>query len=310
MPKINYSYTFDEEFDRIYDCFTNAQINKDMAFSNLVSNLEFSKGERFDEENSEFSFIWKNYYSVKMIVQNVTKSHNFRTYMNKSIYIDKLPIQITIIYNYYWDTIEQKTILVLDLIYQDDFFKELIATDVNELDLSKACKNVENYLDGIIRGLEINNSFLLNCPIEELWKTISNLEVFFTISGKKLIPIFKDKEANLNSILEFYDSNDKELKPTILTKLIVDILFVSSNYIKLSIVTLKKLYFANHRITFIIKKLDNKKCMFTSKVRILEPCDHKLYLSIVRFWKKIMQTYYNNFESKQKKRSKKNLKIQ
>ena len=50
--------------------------------------------------------------------------------------------------------------------------------------------------------------------------------------------------------------------------------------------------------------------MFTSKVRILEPCDHKLYLSIVRFWKKIMQTYYNNFESKPKKRSKKNLKIQ
>ena len=135
-----------------------------------------------------------HYYEIKMIVLNPKNFDNFRTYTNKVLSIDKISLQLSIIYNYYWDTIEQKTILVLDLIYQDEFFKELIATDVNELDLSKACKNVENYLDGIIRGLEINNSFLLNCPIEELWKTISNLEVFFTISRKKLIPIFKDKE--------------------------------------------------------------------------------------------------------------------
>ena len=120
----------------------------------------------------------------------------------------------------------------------------------------------------------------------------------FSISGKKLIPIFKDKQANLDSILEFIDSNDKKSKSTILTQLIVDNLYVSSSYIKLSLVSLKKLYFANHKITFIINKIETNKSIFIIKVRVLEPCEHKLYLSIIKFWNKIICKYYNHFASK------------
>ena len=302
MPKINYSYTFDEEFDRIYDCFTNAQINKDMAFSNLVSNLEFSKGERFDEENSEFSLTWKNYYNIKIIVEKTKKDKIFRTYTNRTLSIDKIPLNLELIFNFYWNTVEQKTLFVLVLEYQDEFFDELIKEEINQSDIVKICKNIEEYINSIIQGLDINISYLLNAPFEEIWKTISNPEIFFTISGKKLIPIFKEKEVNLNSILEFFDSNDKKLEPTILTQMAVDNLFVTSSYILLSIVTIKRLYIANHRITFIIKKIDNKKCMFISKVKLLEPTDHKKYLTVCRFWKKVMTTFYNYFESKKKEK--------
>ena len=298
MPTIKYSYIFNEELDRIYNCFVNAQLNSGIVFNNLVSNLKFIEGERFDEMNSIFSFIWKNYYEMKMIVENVNIFENNRTYTNRSIYIDKISLDISLVYKFYWDTIEKKTIFILDLEYKEDFFGDLIKTDFNQKDVLKICQNVENYLANITRGLEIRNSFLLNSPIEDIWATISNPTIFFTISGKKLIPIFKDQEVNMDSILEFYDSNDKQKTP--ITKMVVDTLFLTPNYIKLSFITAKKIYMLSHRITFIINKLDTKKTMFITSIKILEPCEHKRYLAVVNFWKKLMGNYYNYYESKRK----------
>ena len=249
MPKIKFSYIFDEEMDRVYNCFSNIQLNQDIAFKNFATNIKFIKGERFDEENSEFSFVWKNYYNLKMIVQNHINKENFRTYTHKSLSIDKVIIDISLIYYYYWDTSEQKTIFILDLEYKDEFFGDLIKSEVKQSDIAKACENVEKYINGISKGLEFSNSFLLKVSIDELWKTISNPAIFFSISGKKLIPIFKDKQANLDSILEFVDSNDKKSESTILTQLIVDNLLVTSSYVILSLISLK------NDILQIIKKL-------------------------------------------------------
>ena len=144
-----------------------------------------------------------------MIVQNHINKENCRAFTHKSLFIDKVNIEISLIYYFYWDTLGQKTIFILDLEYKDEFFGDLIKSEVKQSDITKACEHVEKYINGISQGLEFSNSFLLNVPIEELWKTISNPAIFFTISGKKLIPIFKDKQVNLDSILEFIDSNDK-----------------------------------------------------------------------------------------------------
>lgn len=301
MPNIKLSYIFDEEIDRVYECFTDVQLNLGIAYRDFTTNLQFIKGERFDEENSEFTFIWKNYYKIKMIVENVKIFNNYRTYTHTALIIDKISLKLSIIYNFYWDSVERKTVFILDLKFQDEFFRDLIKSDFTQSDIIKICQNVENYINSIILGLDINNSFLLNVPIEKLWKTISNPEIFFTISGKKLIPIFKDKEVYLDSILEFYDSNDKQENPTIIAKMIVDTLFATSNYIKVSFVSIKRLVIACHRITFIIKKVETNKSMFMTSIKLLEPCEHKIYLSVQKFWKKIMQNFYNHFESKQKK---------
>ena len=301
MPIIKFSYVFDEEIDRVYDCFTDTQLNNGIAFQNFVTKFKFIKGEKLTEENAEFSFIWKNYYEIKMIVQNVKNFNTFRAYTNKALYIDKITLQISITFNYYWDTVEQKTLLIIDADYQDEFFGDLIKSDFNQKDVLTICQNVETYINSIIQGLDINNSFLINSPIEDLWKTISNPEIFFTISGKKLIPIFKEKEVNLNSILEFYDTNDKQVSPTILTQMAVDTLYITSNYIKLSFVTIKRLKIASHRITFVIKKVEKNKTMFITIVKLLEPCPHKIYLSVKKFWKKIMVNYHNYFDPKSKK---------
>ena len=179
MTKIKFSHIFDEEMDRVYESFSNAQLNRDVAFSDFATNIKFIKGDRFDEENSEFSFVWKNYYNIKMIVQNHINKENYRTYTHKSLFIDKVVIEISLIYYYYWDTLDQKTVFILDLEYKDEFFGDLIKSEVKQSDIAKACENVEKYINSISQGLEFSNSFLLKAPIEELWKTISNPAIFF-----------------------------------------------------------------------------------------------------------------------------------
>ena len=305
MTKIKYIYIFDEEIDRVYDCFTNIQLNSGISYLNFIYDLKFIKGERFDEENSIYSCKWKNYYNVKMIAENIKAEPNFRTYTNKSLYIDKIPIQLSLIYNFYYDTIEQKTLFILYLEYDDDFFGELIKSEISQLDIIKICENIKKYLFSITLGLNFVNSFQINFPIEELWKTISNLEIFFSFVGKKITPIFKDKEVNLDSIIYFYDSSDKETNKSLSHQLIVNSLFITENYIKLSLITLNKLKYVNQKITFIIKRLETKKCMFIAKVRILEPCEHKLFLTIKKIWDNLMTNYYHSFELKKKKKKSK-----
>lgn len=84
------------------------------------------KGERFDDENVELSFCWKNYYNIKMILEKVIKHELYKSFIFLSTYIDKLPIQITMIFEYYWNSIDEKTIYILEIGYQDEFFTELI----------------------------------------------------------------------------------------------------------------------------------------------------------------------------------------
>ena len=80
MPKISFSYIFDDEIERVFECFRNPQLNMGVAYNNLVSNLKFHKGENFDEENSEFSFFWKKYYDIKMVVENVINYPHYKTF--------------------------------------------------------------------------------------------------------------------------------------------------------------------------------------------------------------------------------------
>ena len=90
MPKIKYSYIFNDYFHRVFECFV--EVNNSINLKNLVSNVKFLKGESFNEENAEYSFCWKDYYQFKMIVDKVVNQPFYRTLIHKSTYIDKVSI--------------------------------------------------------------------------------------------------------------------------------------------------------------------------------------------------------------------------
>ena len=111
MPKLRYSNIFNDYYERIYRCFFDPNFNI-INEDSLLSNLKFHKGNSLDEENAEFSFCWKNYYNIHIVVEKVYRKPNFAIITHKSINIDKLPFQISLIFNLYWDSINENAVYI------------------------------------------------------------------------------------------------------------------------------------------------------------------------------------------------------
>lgn len=301
MFKINFSYIFDEEIDRVYDCFTDMRINTGITFKDLISKLNFSKGERFDEENSEYTAIWKNYYEIKMVVENVKKDPFFRTYTNRALYIDKIPTKIILIYSFYWNSIDEKTIFIMEFGYEDEFFGDLFKNEFNIKDKIKICSNVEKYLNSIVKGLENSNSVFINSSFENIWKNISKPKSLFNILFKDIITICNDEQINLDSEIILYANISNSANPIPLIKLKVDGINISSKYCKISFISCQKLSLPSQKISISIQMLDKHKTFFTVNIKILECITHEALVNIRKLWKKKIAEFVNFFESKNKK---------
>ena len=298
MFKIKFSYIFDEELERVYECFTDMRINTGIAFKDLISHLKFDKGERFDTENSEFTAIWKNYYELKMVVENVKKEPFFRTYTNRTLAIDKIPTEISLIYSFYWNSVEQKTIFILEFVYNDDFFRDLFKNEFSLADKVNIITNVENYLNSVVKGLDNCNSTVINCSFENIWKLISNPKILFNILFKDFIVICKDEQISLDTKLLIYANISNSINPTPLIKLASDGVMISPKYCKLSFISCQKLSLPLQKIIITIKYLDKDKTFSSINIKILECIPHNILVNISKLWKKKIVEFANFFESK------------
>ena len=299
MPSIKFSYIFDEEIDRVFECFKNAQLNMDVAYNNFVSNLKFHKGENFDEENSEFSFFWKKYYDIKMMIENVINLPHYKSFTNKSISIDKICLQISIIFQFFQDSVNNKTIFLYEVKYEDEFFADLIKNEIKNEDVKQICLNVEKYLNNIVKGLEINNSILINQSFETLWNIISSPKNFFNITNNELVILTQDDDITLNSITTIYEKVENKLNPII--KLRTDSIYITNDYGKVTYASMEKLVIPSQKMIFSLKKLDNDKSFFTLNIKLTEPTKHQVFLSLKKLWKKKINIFHNYFESLKKK---------
>ena len=280
MFKIKFSYIFDEEIDRVYECFTDMRINGGIAFKDVISKLKFSKGERFDAENSEYTAIWKNYYEIKMVVENVKKDQFFRTYTNRTLYIDKIPTKIALIYNFYWNSIDEKTIFIMEFAYEDEFFGDLFKNEFNMQDKIKICSNVEKYLNSIVKGLENSSSTIVNSSFDNIWKNISNPKSLFNILFKEFITICNDEQISLDTEILIYAKSSNSENPIPLIKLKVEGIMISSKFCKISFITCQKLSLPNQKLTMSIQMLDKHKTFFTVNIKILECIAHDALVNI------------------------------
>ena len=300
MPSIKFSYIFDEEIERVFDCFTNAQLNVGVVFENFVSNLKFLKGENFDEENCEFSFFWKKYYDIKMITENVINLPDYKTFTIKSTSIDKICLQIAIIFQFFQDSVDNKTIFLYEVKYEDEFFADLIKSEIKNEDVNQICINVEKYLNSIIKGLDIYNSILINQPFEIVWNIISSPKNFFNVTNKDLLVKMQEDNIIMNSISTLFEkTEDNKLNPII--KLRTDSIYITNDYGKVILMTIQNLVLPNQKMIFSLKKLDDDKSFFTLDIKLIEPVKHQVYLSLKKLWKKRINVFFNYFESLKKK---------
>ena len=300
--KIHFSYIFDEELERVYECFTDVRINNEIVFKGLISKLKLLKGEKFDEEKSEFTAIWKDYYELKMVVENVKNDQSFKTYTYRALYIDKIPTEISLVFSFYWNSIDENTIFILDFYYKDEFFGDLFKTEFNVSDKQQICINIENYLTSIIKGLKIFNSVVIKSNFENIWKNISSPKSLFNLLFKDFIIFCKDEEISLNSEIIIFSKMSNSSQPIPLIKFKADSIIISSKFCKLSFISSQKLSIPNQRLTISIKFLDKNKTLFEVNIKLLEFTTHEAVVSLRKLWKKMLIDFINFFESKNKKK--------
>ena len=296
MTKIKYSHIFNDDLKRVYEGFKQVS-DKIIAESNqLISNVKFHKGSNFDEINAEFSLCWKNYYHMELVVDNAIRTPYFRSIIQRTTSIDKLPIQITFNFNFYWDSINEKTIFIIELEYQDDFFTDLIKSEFSDEDKMNLFNNIESYLSTSLKGLDNEFSCVLNAPMDQIRKYILFPKLYFQIISKEKIFVINEKEIAIDRRYEIFSKDENSSENVLLTEIIIENLIITEKFIKVGYTTYKKVSFPDIKFIIIFKELANKTVLYTSIVKPNEPIGIDANRMTIKFWKRRMHDFYKFFE--------------
>ena len=296
MTKIKYSHIFNDDLKRVYEGFKQVS-GKIMPESNqLISNVKFHKGSNFDEINAEFSLCWKNYYHIELVVDNAIRTPYFRSIIQRTTSIDKLPIQITFNFNFYWDSINEKTIFIIELEYQDDFFTDLIKREFSDEDKMNLFNNIESYLSTSLKGLDNEFSCVLNAPMDQIRKYILFPKLYFQIISKEKIFVINEQEIAIDKRYEIFSKDENSSENVLLTEIIIENLIITEKFIKVGYTTYKKVSFPDIKFIIIFKELANKTVLYTTIVKPNEPVGIDANRMTIKFWKRRMHDFYKFFE--------------
>ncbi len=103
----------------------------------------------------------------------------------------------------------------------------------------------------------------------------------------------------MNPISTIYEKVENKLNPII--KLRTESIYITTNYGKVTLISIEKLVIPSQKMIFSLIKLDNDKSFFTLNIKLTEPVKHQVYLSLKKLWKKKINIFFNHFESLKKK---------
>ena len=267
--KIYFSYCFDDELDRVYECFKNFYLYTEMTLSSLLTNAKKIKGDSFDEEGAIMEIIVKNNFYFRVTVKNVSSSPLYKYFKHKLTYLDKNQMETYVKVKFYWDSCEKKTFIFYEYDFNDKLFSLLkdLMTDKNFNDV---CDNIKEYLKKNFNGLEISKGIFINASLQKVWNYINNWnninEIF--INKINFTSEIKGNIERLDSIINFYKLDKKYL----VSSLILRKLFMSENKIELFYENLnKKLLLPNLYIEFCLTKISEETCFLDI---LISPNEH------------------------------------
>ena len=100
--KISFSFCFEDELERVYECFTDFYLYSEIALPSILTKVKKIKGDSLDEEGAMMEMLIKNTF-FKMIVQNVNSSPLFKSYNHKLIPLEKSNLEIQTQFKFYWN---------------------------------------------------------------------------------------------------------------------------------------------------------------------------------------------------------------
>jgi len=234
--KISFSFCFEDELERVYECFTNFYLYSEIALPSILTKVKKIKGDSLDEEGAMMEMLIKNTF-FKMIVQNVNSSPLFKSYNHKLIPLEKSNLEIQTQFKFYWNSCEKKTIFFYEYYYNDElfsFYNDLI----NDKDKNILCYKIVEFLKKNLNGLEISKGIYINSSIQKVWNYINNWKNINGILLKKikLLSELKGNFEQLNSKINILKSD----KNFLITSLNLKKIYISENKIELFFINSEK----------------------------------------------------------------------
>ncbi len=258
--KILFSYCFDDELERVYNCFKNFYIYTEITLSSILTKAKKIKGEFFDEEGAIMELILKNNYPIIVIVKNIHSSPLYHSFKHKLTYHEKNQMETYLECKFYWDSCEKKTIFFYEYYFNDELFSPF-KNIMNENEFYTMCNNVQEYLKNNYEGLEISKGIFIHASIKKVWNFFNHWKNINEIILKKmkLISELKGNFETLNSIVNIYKADNNYLIASLKLKQIS----FSGNEKKLIFNNCdKNISMPNLSIEFCLNKTSEDTCFF------------------------------------------------
>ncbi len=293
--KISFSYIFDDEMERVCKCFSNFYLLTEITFSTFISNAKLIQGENLDEEGTIMEFSFKNYYEIKMKVENVKNRPLYKSYIHKAISINKISLNFSIIFQFYYNSCEKKTVFFYDFLFDDDFFEPLIKDEVTKEEKEQMCNNVVQYLR-TNKDINLTKGSLINDSIDNVWNFIkSGKNINENILNKiKFKTEFNGNFESLDTFINVYATDKNSFNNnTLIACLFVNKIFMNEDKIEVVLKCSKSnMLLPNLAVIFSLYKTAENKCFLNL---LIYPYEHlsadtcnlfskclKKYLSIIK----------------------------
>jgi hypothetical protein len=183
QPKalVLFTYVFNEDIARVYECYTNAHLMIEVTLNGFIDNFIIKEMYTMDQEGLTYSYRWKKQYTITMKTSNQIHNHSYRSFTHTAINVKELENcpQFEFKYHFHWNSCEQTTFFLFEASCEDAQILCEIEQQFTPEEKISICKRIDVFLRNSIKNLYQYESIIINKPLTDIWKYISENNFVF-----------------------------------------------------------------------------------------------------------------------------------
>ena len=205
------------------------------------------------EEGNEFEIINNNGYKVKMkVVKSINNSY-FKSFTHDLIEKPTLLAGFSATYNFYFDSIQNVSILQIEIITKDTLYKTSIADQMKD-HTNQKFKIIGDYLKENIKNIEQEESISINKDINFVWIFFidynnikylfnNNFEIRMLYDKENEIEIIdKEKKNKIKVMISLNENKENENEKEMLLQIISSIVPVPKQRIIMKLIKINNFH--------------------------------------------------------------------
>jgi hypothetical protein len=256
------SYLFEDNIDRVYYFFKSVPHLKEMS-KDIISDIICVKGTPdYYSVGSVYKFIWKNSWSVELIVEDMVNTPEYKTIQIYYYDIRPSDYRYRVTMKFYRTTVDGFTYFTYDLKFTSPQSLSFYQVNFNTNESRKLLTGYDGYISTNPECLEQVESIVLNTSMKKIWDIITDWKVF-----QKHVPIIASRieyERNCEGEIVLIKLNYNNDKTEYYLKVIKSCLKKYAGEFSLLLFSSSK-SFPSQELHFNIIEINDSKCLLIFK---------------------------------------------